>query len=93
MESSLVLFIEIDFEEEYNFDFEKYDKEGISNYVKYKCNIFNEFYLIIRLCNYIRLIWFKNIFSEWENYEKEKSVGNEILFLLIRIGRKCNKWL
>lgn len=93
MESCLVLFIEIDFEEEYNFDFEKYDKEGISNYVKYKCIIFNEFYLIIRLCNYIRLIWFKNIFSEWENYEKEKSVGNEILFLLIRIGRKCNKWL
>lgn len=41
LESSLVLFIEFDFEEEYNFDFEKYDKEGISNYVKYKCNIFN----------------------------------------------------
>lgn len=41
LESSLVLFIEIDFEEEYNFDFEKYDNEGISNYVNYKCNIFN----------------------------------------------------
>lgn len=40
LESSLVLFIEFDFEEEYNFDFEKYDNEG-DKCVKYKCNIFN----------------------------------------------------
>lgn len=63
-ESSPAPSTEIDSEEEYNSDLEKYDKEGTSNHAKYKCNTFNEFHLIIRPCNYTRLIWFKNTFSE-----------------------------
>lgn len=53
---------ETDSEEEYNSDLDKYDKEG-DNRAKYKCNTFNEFHLM-RPCNYTRLIWFKNTFSE-----------------------------
>lgn len=62
-ESSPTPSTESDSEEEYNSDLEKYDKEGTSNHAKYKCNTFNEFHFI-RPCNYTRLIWFKNTFSE-----------------------------
>lgn len=91
-DSSPTPLTESDSEEEYTSDLEKYDKEGTSNHAKYKCNTFNEFHLIIRPCNYTRLIWFKNTFSEWENFEKEKSAGNETSSLSTRTGRKRNKW-
>lgn len=46
----------------------------------------------MRPWNYTRLIWFKNTFSEWENYEKEKSAGNETSSLSTGTGRQRNKW-